>query len=231
MHLWLHVFLFQANKTKESPHGTCFPSTCIFIHQNRLNLCLHTSGVNKRCFSSLLSSCVVVDGAQTGLLSSLEYSSCCARETAFAFPLLWAFFYNCILTRTSIQTGICFAASCWLSEYSYRAATPPYIKLRKCFTFSKEIVIRRCSGSQTSLREGWLFQIGWIFGKKSKWPLTPPPHFRKIMLQFFLEIVRKKPCIKVQNLQYNPLKLFRKFIRFGSTTRPLPCNSFLQKHA
>ena len=114
LHLWLHVFSFQANKTKESPHGTCFPSTCIFIHQNRLNLCLHTSGVNKRCFSSLLSSCVVVDGAQTGLLSSLEYSSSCAREAAFAFPLLCAFFFNCILTRTSLQTGFCFAASCWL---------------------------------------------------------------------------------------------------------------------
>ena len=30
------------------------------------------------------------------------------------------------------------------------------------------------------------------FRKSSKWPLTPPPHFRKIMLQFFSENVRKK---------------------------------------
>ena len=54
LHLWLHVFSFQANKTKESPLETCSPSTCIFLHQNRLNLCLHTSGVDKRCFFLLI---------------------------------------------------------------------------------------------------------------------------------------------------------------------------------
>ena len=36
----------------------------------------------------------------------------------------------------------------------------------------------------TWLRERWLFQIRWIF-KKTKRPSTPPPYFRKIMLQIF----------------------------------------------
>ena len=43
------------------------------------------------------------------------------------------------------------------------------------------------------LREGSGYQIGWIFGKKSKRP-PPRPHLRKIILQFFSENVRKKPA-------------------------------------
>ena len=37
------------------------------------------------------------------------------------------------------------------------------------------------------------------FSGNSKRPLTPPHHFRKIMLQ----ISSEKPCLKVQNLQHN----------------------------
>ena len=42
--------------------------------------------------------------------------------------------------------------------------------------------------------------------------LTPSPHFRKIMLQFFLKI------LKVKNLQH---KFFGFFFRFVRATRPL----------
>ena len=43
-----------------------------------------------------------------------------------------------------------------------------------------------CSKACTlyNLREGWLRQIGWIFGKNPN-GLRPPPHFRKIISQFF----------------------------------------------
>ena len=34
------------------------------------------------------------------------------------------------------------------------------------------------------------------FQENFKRPLTPPPHFRRIILQFFLETVRKRPYIK-----------------------------------
>ena len=53
------------------------------------------------------------------------------------------------------------------------------------------------------------------FRKNFKRPSTPP-HFWKIIIQFFSENVRKKLLIKVQNLQYEndtppPLELFLKF--------------------
>ena len=55
-----------------------------------------------------------------------------------------------------------------------------------------------------------------------------PPHFRKIIMQIFLEMPRLRPCTKVQNLQYImsplPLELFRKIICFGTVTRPLERN-------
>ena len=38
-------------------------------------------------------------------------------------------------------------------------------------------------GSNVMVRVGWLRQIGWSFGKIPN-GLQPPPHFRKIMLQF-----------------------------------------------
>ena len=55
-----------------------------------------------------------------------------------------------------------------------------------------------------------------------------PPHFRKIIMQIFLETPRLRPCTKVQNLQYImsplPLELFRKIICFGTVTHPLERN-------
>ena len=39
------------------------------------------------------------------------------------------------------------------------------------------------------------------FPKKFKWPLTPP-HFRKTILQLFPNKNCLKPCVMVQNLQY-----------------------------
>ena len=56
------------------------------------------------------------------------------------------------------------------------------------------------------------------FRKNSKRPSTPPPHFRKIILHFFSENVRKKPFIKVQDLQYR----FLDWKRFDSATLPFP---------
>ena len=63
--------------------------------------------------------------------------------------------------------------------------------------------------------------------KSSKRTLTPLPSFSEnhITILFML----KKPCLKVQNLPL-PLELFRKFIRFGTVTRPSPwkiCNDAL----
>ena len=46
------------------------------------------------------------------------------------------------------------------------------------------------------LREGWRYQIGWIFRKISN-GLRPPPHFRKIILQFFFGKRPKKAPHKV----------------------------------
>ena len=46
------------------------------------------------------------------------------------------------------------------------------------------------------------------FRKSSKRPLTPPPHFRKIILQIFPKFPRP------------PSELFRKFIRFGGGRLP-----------
>ena len=55
---------------------------------------------------------------------------------------------------------------------------PPYGQPdRKISIFLKD--------STMTLGEGWRYQIGGILGKKSKRPLTPPPHFWKIKFQFF----------------------------------------------
>ena len=68
------------------------------------------------------------------------------------------------------------------------------------------------------------------FWRNSKQLLTPPTSFSENYIAIFLENVRKKPHIKVQNLQHNfldwtwpptPLEVFRKFIGFDSLTRPL----------
>ena len=59
-------------------------------------------------------------------------------------------------------------------------------------------------------------------------PPPPPPYLWKILSKFFLEMSRLKPCIKVQNLQFNFLDWncpphFRTFpkIYFGTIARPL----------
>ena len=73
-----------------------------------------------------------------------------------------------------------------------------------------------------SLRDEWRYQ-------NRCWP--PPPHFRKIMSQFFSQKLIKKPCLKVQNLQHNfldwkclppPLKLFRNVSVLVSSPVPHP---------
>ena len=46
------------------------------------------------------------------------------------------------------------------------------------------------------IREVWLYQIGWIFAKIPNGLRPPPPHFRKIILQFF----PKKPWSKICNI-------------------------------
>ena len=55
------------------------------------------------------------------------------------------------------------------------------------------------------------------FRKSSKRPLTPPPHFRKVMLQFFSEIFD-------QSIVYNGKNLQHKF--FGLKMTPLPLWNF-----
>ena len=39
------------------------------------------------------------------------------------------------------------------------------------------------------------------FSEKFQTVFAPPPHFRKIMLQICINVMLKKPCFKVQNLQ------------------------------
>ena len=70
------------------------------------------------------------------------------------------------------------------------------------------------------------------FSEKFQTAFDPnPPQFRKIMLQFFPENVRKNLFkgpksatkffgLKMPLLSAPPLELFRKFIRFGTVTRP-----------
>ena len=71
------------------------------------------------------------------------------------------------------------------------------------------------------------------FWKSSKQPLTPPPHFRKVMLQFFLKFMTEVSSIMANICNINfwiendpppSLELFRKFIRFGRGKLPLPRN-------
>ena len=82
-------------------------------------------------------------------------------------------------------------------------------------------------------REDSGYQNGWIFGKSSKWPLTPPPHFRKIILQIFwghigvcasnISSIHGKFCNIIFGIinAPPPLELFRKLISFGSQSLPL----------
>ena len=65
------------------------------------------------------------------------------------------------------------------------------------------------------------------FSETFQTAFDPSSHFRKIMLQFFHNIMLRKPCLKVQNLQHkldrkhSPyLEVFLKFIRFGDTICP-----------
>ena len=77
-----------------------------------------------------------------------------------------------------------------------------------------------------SFRDGWLHQNGWIFGKVPN-SLWRPPHFRKIMLQFFQKALFKGPkCIMNFRIENDPpvLELFRKFILFSGASRPLVSN-------
>ena len=85
------------------------------------------------------------------------------------------------------------------------------------------------SVSDVSLRDAFPFPNGWIFGKVPN-GLWPPPHFRKVMLQFFSEIHDRSIVFNGKNLQHKfldwkwpppPLELFWKFIRFGRVKLPL----------
>ena len=61
------------------------------------------------------------------------------------------------------------------------------------------------------------------FSEKYQTASTPPPHFRKIVLQFFSKNVQKKALYKGPKsaIQIFGLKMTQKSIRFGSVTRPL----------
>ena len=77
--------------------------------------------------------------------------------------------------------------------------------------------------------KGRVWPIRMNLRKISKQPLTPPPHFWKIILQFFWENVRKNlykgPKSAIRNfglkMTIPPFELFRKFIRIGSASLPL----------
>ena len=100
------------------------------------------------------------------------------------------------------------------------------------------------------IREGSRYQIRWIFGKNSKWPLTPPPppHLWKIILQIFFNgygCICARSCddqILWNACTWFPeiwtilrggvncrVEPFRKFIWFGSVTRPFRHHCKLSK--
>ena len=56
-------------------------------------------------------------------------------------------------------------------------------------------------GLHVEYRDGWPHQNGWIFGKVTK-GLWPPLIFGKSCCTFSSNVILKKPCLKVQNLQY-----------------------------
>ena len=51
-------------------------------------------------------------------------------------------------------------------------------------TSQELLMLSRSFSDCRSLREGWCYQIGWIFRKNPN-GLRPSPHFQKIMLQIF----------------------------------------------
>ena len=71
-------------------------------------------------------------------------------------------------------------------------------KLQRQFFVLPCQIINVLTALPNCLRDGWHYQNGWIFGKNSNSPLQ----FGKLYCNFFSENVRKKPYIKVQNLQY-----------------------------
>ena len=54
-----------------------------------------------------------------------------------------------------------------------------------CFSVTRKMK-NKYGNLLPQFREGWLFQIGWIFRKIPNGLQTPPPHFQKIMLQIFI---------------------------------------------
>ena len=81
-----------------------------------------------------------------------------------------------------------------------------YVFVRMFKSSLRLLYFKRKSENHKHFREGRRYQIRWIFEKNSKLPSTPPP-FSKNYIVFFSEKVRKKPFIKVQNLQYKFLDL------------------------
>ena len=67
------------------------------------------------------------------------------------------------------------------------------------------------------------------FWKSSKRPLTPPPHFRKVMLQKSCRKSWIKKMLPRASLVKGRLELFRKFIRFGVVRLPLPAQQPLTR--
>ena len=145
--------------------------------------------------------------------------------------LLLSFHRQCgVLPTGSAQTKVLFSLiasteitikrCCWLQMRGESTKVPFMLKLL-------------CKGSLTTPKR-------MNFRKSSKRRLTPnPPHFRKVILQFFSEIHDRSIVYKYngKNLQYKfldwkwpplppPLELFRKFIRFGRERRPLDFDTF-----
>ena len=84
------------------------------------------------------------------------------------------------------------------------------------------------------VRDSWRYQNGWIFGRIPN-SLWPPPSFSENHIALFSPKIALKSRKKAQNLQYKldwkwppppPLYLSRKFIHFGTFTRPLAWKKF-----
>ena len=76
-----------------------------------------------------------------------------------------------------------------------------YVFVRMFKSSLRLLYFKRKSENHKHFREGRRYQIRWTFEKKFQTAFDPPPIFEKLYC-IFSEKVRKKPFIKVQNLQY-----------------------------
>ena len=104
-------------------------------------------------------------------------------------------------------------SSCIFTAHCHPQTTPSYTIWPSYSAMEMTILKNICFGhrleilSPPSLRDGWQYQNGCIFGKfpNGLW-LPPSPRspniFQKIIMQIWFKFMPKKSCLKVQDLQH-----------------------------